>query len=64
MFYRSMVCCSSNGSIQEWSMAHKIKNIRFLSQLWEHNSWITGVVGQYQPTESPCVTRIVLRVNM
>ncbi|CAM9883435.1 unnamed protein product [Discosporangium mesarthrocarpum] len=40
----SMVCCSSNGSLREWSLAHKIENMRFNAQFLEHNTWITGVV--------------------
>ncbi|CAN0153403.1 unnamed protein product [Pylaiella littoralis] len=39
----SIICCSSNGSIREWSLAHEVKNTRFLAQMWEHNGLITGV---------------------
>lgn len=40
----SIMCCSSNGSIREWSNAHEVKNTRFLAQMWEHNGYITDVV--------------------
>ncbi|CAM9243185.1 unnamed protein product [Ectocarpus sp. 6 AP-2014] len=39
----SIICCSSNGSIREWSLAHEVKNTRFLAQMWEHNGYITDV---------------------
>ncbi|CAN0097932.1 unnamed protein product [Laminaria digitata] len=37
------MCCSSNGSIREWSLAHEVKNTRFLAQMWEHNGYVTDV---------------------
>ncbi|CAM9474648.1 unnamed protein product, partial [Hapterophycus canaliculatus] len=40
----SIICCSSNGSIREWSLAHEVKNTRFLAQMWQHNGYITDVV--------------------
>ena len=38
------MCCSSNGSIREWSLAHEMKNTRFLAQMWEHNGYVTDLV--------------------
>lgn len=46
---QSIICCSSNGSIREWSVAHEVKNTRFLAQMWEHNGFITDVVSEPAP---------------
>lgn len=74
---KSIICCSSNGSIREWSVAHEVKNTRFLAQMWEHNGFITDVVSRpgrlrlhiYVPTDfnsgsvGSCVNRVFHAIN-
>lgn len=60
----SIICCSTNGSIREWSVAHEVKNTRFLAQMWEHNGFITDVVSLQEQHNFHHYYRLVYRMYM